>query len=64
VLLYCVHLLYGKIPLLAILLLVLVLSLAVSWCSYHWIEKPSMELGRRLSSPRRRSPAEVTETTS
>jgi peptidoglycan/LPS O-acetylase OafA/YrhL len=60
VLLYCVHLLYDKIPLPAILLLVLVLSLAVSWCSYHWIEKPSMELGRKLSSLRRRSPAEVT----
>ncbi len=62
VLLYCVHLLYGKIPLPAILLLVLVLSLAVSWCSYHWIEKPSMELGRKLSGPRRHSPAEATAT--
>ncbi len=62
VLLYCVHLLYGKIPLPAILLLVLVLSLAVSWCSYHWIEKPSMELGRKLSGPRRQSPAKVKAT--
>jgi peptidoglycan/LPS O-acetylase OafA/YrhL len=50
VMLYCVHLLYGKAPLGAILCLVLVLSIAVSWCSYHWIEIPSMNLGRKLSN--------------
>lgn len=50
VLLFCVHLLYGKTPLWTILCLALVLSIAVSWCSYLWIEKPSMNLGRKLSN--------------
>jgi peptidoglycan/LPS O-acetylase OafA/YrhL len=50
VLLFCVHLLYGKTPLWGILCLTLVLSIPVSWCSYLWIEKPSMNLGRRLSN--------------
>lgn len=57
VILYCVHLLYGKIPLWAILCLAFVLSIAVSWCSYRWIEKPSMNLGRKLSNLSQRSPA-------
>jgi len=51
VLLYCVHLLYGKIPLWEILCLVFVLSIIVSWFSYRWIELPSMNLGRKLSNP-------------
>lgn len=50
VLLYCVHLLYGRIPLLAILCLVLVLSIVVSWYFYRWILVPSINLGRRLSN--------------
>jgi peptidoglycan/LPS O-acetylase OafA/YrhL len=50
VLLYCVHLLYGRIPLPAILLLTLLLSLVVSRLSYRYIELPSMNLGRRLSN--------------
>jgi peptidoglycan/LPS O-acetylase OafA/YrhL len=50
VLMFCVHLLYGKIPLLTILFLALVLSLIVSWLSYRWVEAPSMNLGRRLSN--------------
>jgi len=50
VLLFCVHLLYGKMPLWAIICLALVLSILVSWCSYIWIEKPSMNLGRKLSN--------------
>jgi peptidoglycan/LPS O-acetylase OafA/YrhL len=50
VLLYCVHLLYGKIPLWEILCLVVVLSIIVSWFSYRWIEVPSMNLGRTLSN--------------
>jgi peptidoglycan/LPS O-acetylase OafA/YrhL len=49
VMLFCVHLLYGRVPLLAILFLVLVLSLVVSWCSYRLIEIPSMNLGRELT---------------
>lgn len=56
VLLCCVSLLFGRIPLPAILSLALVLSIAVSWLSYLWIEKPSMNLGRRLSNAFR-SPA-------
>jgi peptidoglycan/LPS O-acetylase OafA/YrhL len=50
VLLFCIHLLYGKTPLWVILCLALVLSIAVSWLSYRWIEVPSMNLGRRLSN--------------
>jgi peptidoglycan/LPS O-acetylase OafA/YrhL len=54
VLLYCVHLLYGRMPLWAILCLVLVLTFPVSWCSYRWIELPSIALGRRLGDIRLR----------
>jgi len=50
VMLYCVHLLYGRIPLPAIVFLILVLSLMVSWISYRFIEVPSMNLGRRFSN--------------
>jgi peptidoglycan/LPS O-acetylase OafA/YrhL len=56
VLLCCVDLLFGRIPLPVILSLALVLSIAVSWCSYLWIEKPSMNLGRRLSNAFRNPP--------
>jgi peptidoglycan/LPS O-acetylase OafA/YrhL len=59
VILYCVHLLYGKTPLWVILCLALVLSIAVSWWSYRWIEVPSMNLGRKLSNLSQRSPAKV-----
>ena len=55
VILYCVHLLYGKMPLLPILCLAFVLSILVSWCSYRWIEVPSMNLGRKLSNLPKRS---------
>jgi peptidoglycan/LPS O-acetylase OafA/YrhL len=57
VLLFCVHLLYGKMPLWVIISLALVLSILVSWCSYIWIEKPSMNLGRKLSNVFQRRPA-------
>jgi peptidoglycan/LPS O-acetylase OafA/YrhL len=50
VLMSCVHLLHGKIPMLAILFMVLVLSFIVSWLFYRFIEFPSMNLGRRLSN--------------
>jgi peptidoglycan/LPS O-acetylase OafA/YrhL len=50
VILYCVHLLYGKVPLWTILCLSFVLSIAVSRCSYLWIELPSMAIGRKLSN--------------
>ncbi len=50
VILYCVHLLYGRIPPVAILCLALVLSILISFCSYRWIEVPSMNLGRKLSN--------------
>jgi len=56
VLLCCVDLLLGRIPLPVILCLALVLSIAVSWCSYRWIELPSMNLGRRLSNAFRSPP--------
>ena len=59
VILYCVHLLYGRLPLWVILCLSLVLSIVVSWCSYRWIEKPSMNLGRNLSNLSQRSPVNV-----
>lgn len=56
VMLYCVHLLYGRIPLGAILCLIFVLSLVVSWCSYRWIEVPCIAVGRRLGNMRRLRP--------
>ena len=56
VLMFCIHLLFGKIPLLTILFLALVLSIIVSWLSHRWIEVPSMNLGRRFSNTFR-SPA-------
>jgi peptidoglycan/LPS O-acetylase OafA/YrhL len=52
VMLYCVHLLYGRMPLGAILILAFLLSIVVSWCSYRWIELPSIALGRKLSNIR------------
>jgi len=60
VLLYCVHLLYGRMPLAAIMCLTFVLTLLVSWCSYRWIELPSIALGRKLSDMRSRPPREST----
>lgn len=51
----CIHLLYGTIPLPAILCLIFVLSIAVSWYSYRFVELPSMNLGRRLSNAFRSS---------
>jgi peptidoglycan/LPS O-acetylase OafA/YrhL len=59
VLLYCVHLLYGRMPLGAILWLVLILTFLVSWCSYRWIELPSIALGRKLSNVRWTRPKNV-----
>jgi peptidoglycan/LPS O-acetylase OafA/YrhL len=50
VLLCCVDLLFGRISLSMILCVAFVLSIAVSWCSYRWIELPSMNLGRGLSN--------------
>ena len=54
VILYCAHLLYGKVPVSLLLCLAFVLILAASWCFYRWIELPSMQLGRRLSDHLRR----------
>lgn len=50
VMLYCVHLLYGRMPLGAILGLTFVVSLLVSWGSYRWIELPSIAAGRRIGN--------------
>lgn len=50
VLLYCVHLFYGKAPLWAILCLAFILSIFVSWYFYRWVVVPSIQLGRRLSN--------------
>jgi peptidoglycan/LPS O-acetylase OafA/YrhL len=55
VMLFCVHLLYGRMPLGAILGLILIVSLVVSWGSYRWIELPSIAAGRRISNFRWRS---------
>lgn len=49
VLLYCLHLLFGKIPLFALLLLVAAISLVISRFWYRAVEVPSNKLGRRLS---------------
>lgn len=57
VILYCVHLLYGKMPLWVIVCLALALSIFVSRWSYRWIEKPSTNFGRKLSNSFQRRPA-------
>ncbi len=57
VLLYCVHLFYGKVSPWAILCLTFALTMIVSWFSYRWIEVPSMNLGRRLSNAFQPHPA-------
>jgi peptidoglycan/LPS O-acetylase OafA/YrhL len=49
VLMLLLHLLYGKVPLLIIFALCLVFSIAASWVFYRAVEKPCMNLGRRLS---------------
>lgn len=49
VLLALLHLLEGYAPASVILLIAFVASFAVSVLSYEWIEKPSMQLGRRLT---------------
>jgi peptidoglycan/LPS O-acetylase OafA/YrhL len=49
VLLYCVHLLYGRMPFSAILGLAFVLMFPVAWLSSRWIEQPANRLGRRLA---------------
>jgi len=60
VILYVVHLFYGKLPLEAILCISFVLSMLVSWISYRLVEMPSMNLGCRLSNLRRLSRATAT----
>ena len=50
VLLTLVHLLYGRLPLIAILGLSLAATLVVSAACYRLVELPSMNLGRRLSA--------------
>jgi peptidoglycan/LPS O-acetylase OafA/YrhL len=50
VILYCVHLLYGRLPFDVILCLAFVLSIIVSRCSYFWVEVPAMNVGRKLSN--------------
>ena len=47
--LYCVHLLYGKTPLLAIFFLAFVLSLILSRVMFRFVELPAINLGRRLT---------------
>jgi peptidoglycan/LPS O-acetylase OafA/YrhL len=49
ILLYLVHLFYGRVPLLVIIVSCLVISLAASWQFYHFVEKPFMRLGRAVS---------------
>jgi peptidoglycan/LPS O-acetylase OafA/YrhL len=49
VLLFCMHLLYGRMPFAAVLGLAFVLMFPVSWMSFQWIELPANTLGRRLA---------------
>jgi peptidoglycan/LPS O-acetylase OafA/YrhL len=53
------HLLYGRIPLLAILPIFLAGTLVLSWLFYLLIESPSMRLSRRIGA-RRTAPRETT----
>jgi peptidoglycan/LPS O-acetylase OafA/YrhL len=50
ILLTLVHLLFNRVPLQYILLLTIVLSLAVADIAYRLIEKPCIDLGRRVAS--------------
>jgi peptidoglycan/LPS O-acetylase OafA/YrhL len=59
VLLYCVHLLYGRMPLRAILGLAFVLMFPLSWLSFRWIELPCNALGRKLGDVRLRRRAHI-----
>lgn len=54
---YCVHLFYGRIPLVAILCLAFVLSVVVSWYFYRGFVVPAISIGRRLSNAFQRRPA-------
>jgi peptidoglycan/LPS O-acetylase OafA/YrhL len=49
----------GRMPLGAILRIALILTFPVSWCSYRWIELPSIAPGRRLSNIRLTRPVNV-----
>jgi peptidoglycan/LPS O-acetylase OafA/YrhL len=68
VLLTLLHLSYGRIPVVVLLLAGGVLSLVLGWVGYVLVEKPSIALGRRLSAPsgpgrpaaRHAAPVEVT----
>jgi peptidoglycan/LPS O-acetylase OafA/YrhL len=55
-----VHLLYGELPFLLVLGLCLVVSLAVSWVFYLWIELPFISMGRKLSERFRERAAPIT----
>ncbi|MGB0066183.1 MAG: acyltransferase [Terracidiphilus sp.] len=59
VLLYCVHLFYGRMPFAAVLGLAFVLMFPLSWLSFRWIELPSNALGRRLGAIRLKRPAHL-----
>jgi peptidoglycan/LPS O-acetylase OafA/YrhL len=58
VLLVLVHAFYGKVNILLLLFICLVTSLAVAQAFYVAVERPSMNLGRRLSKWGGRAPAE------
>jgi peptidoglycan/LPS O-acetylase OafA/YrhL len=49
IMLLVVHLFYGKLPLLLVLTLCLVVTIASSWAFYRFVEIPCISLGRRLS---------------
>jgi peptidoglycan/LPS O-acetylase OafA/YrhL len=49
ILVACVHLLYGYVPIWGILVLMLGLTILISWLSFDYIEAPSIKIGRVLS---------------
>jgi peptidoglycan/LPS O-acetylase OafA/YrhL len=53
------HLLYGTLPKSLIFLLYLAASLGVAALSYSMVERPAMELGRRLTRSRQPRPADA-----
>ena len=59
VLLYCVHLLYGRMPLPAILGLAFALMFPLSWLSFRYIELPSNALGRKIGALHLSRPAQI-----
>ena len=59
VLFLLIHTVFGRIPLAAMFVLYLGMTFAVTEVFYRFVERPTMKLGRRLTTPRRSALAQV-----